>query len=72
VLVARLAQARREVDEAGRDDEAARLDRAVGRELGADLPERDDATGGDGEVTDRVVADGAQSVMSSLMRRSPR
>jgi hypothetical protein len=49
VFLARLAQARREVDEAGRDDEATRLDRAVGGEVGG-RPDADDAARRDGEV----------------------
>src|SRR5690606_10463472 len=68
-----LAQPCREVHEPRRDDEAASVDRALGREV-ADGADGDDAAGGDGDVGDLVSAagrtDNATLADEDLHRRS--
>ncbi|KAJ8136901.1 hypothetical protein OY671_009886, partial [Metschnikowia pulcherrima] len=56
VLVPRLAQAGRQIDQARRHDEAGGVDAAVGGEIGRHLADGADAARGEGEVTDSVQA----------------
>ena len=62
VFMPRFAQAHRQIDQAGRNHQAARVDAAVGVEVGTDaavlIAEADDATGGDGHVADAVASVG--------------
>jgi hypothetical protein len=53
VLMARLAQARRQVHQARRDDAAGGVDRLVGREVGGDGADGDDAACCDGHIGNR-------------------
>ena len=58
VLVTGLAQPGGQVDQTGRDDEAAGVDSAIGRELRAHVAECDDPVARDRQVADAVEAAG--------------
>ncbi|MDT4850019.1 hypothetical protein FQZ97_841580 [compost metagenome] len=58
VFLAGLAQAHRQIHQAGRDHAATGVDGAVGMEVGRHVADGDDATGCDGDVGQLVAAGG--------------